>query len=140
LTVRDSSAGLTPATRRLATWSVDGARHKVHRVIYALTYGVWPTGEVDHIDGDRRNNDPANLRVATRSQNMQNRKGAGSLSALGLMGVSSAAKQNCPGYKYTITVNGKRTVKYGFATPEEAHAAYLAAKREVHPFAQAVFK
>ena len=43
-----------------------------HRVVFALRHGRWPEGAVDHIDGDRTNNRPDNLREATGSQNKHN--------------------------------------------------------------------
>ena len=43
-----------------------------HRVVFALYYGRWPVGEVDHIDGNRANNHPSNLREATKRQNQLN--------------------------------------------------------------------
>ena len=46
-----------------------------HRAVYQLVWGEIPKGyEIDHIDRNRLNNHPLNLRVVTRSQNMQNRK------------------------------------------------------------------
>ena len=44
----------------------------VHRVIFAMAHGRWPVGHLDHIDGDKLNNRPENLREATRSQNQSN--------------------------------------------------------------------
>lgn len=43
-----------------------------HRVIWALAYGQWPDGEIDHIDGNKKNNAISNLRCVTRSQNARN--------------------------------------------------------------------
>jgi len=40
-----------------------------HRVAYLFMEGKWPEKEVDHIDGDRKNNKWANLREATGSEN-----------------------------------------------------------------------
>jgi len=45
-----------------------------HRVAWALHYGEWPDGEVDHIDGDGENNRISNLRVVTSSENSMNTK------------------------------------------------------------------
>lgn len=52
--------------------SVFKATHRAHRVIWAMHYGVWPHGEVDHIDHDRQNNRIANLRVVTGHENSRN--------------------------------------------------------------------
>lgn len=45
-----------------------------HRVVWALTHGAWPEGEIDHIDGNRGNNHPSNLRDVSRSENLRNQK------------------------------------------------------------------
>ena len=45
----------------------------VHRLVYEAFKGEIPEGmEIDHIDRNRRNNNPDNLRVVTRAENMQN--------------------------------------------------------------------
>jgi hypothetical protein len=46
--------------------------YAVHRVIFLLSNG-WLPECIDHIDGDTRNNNPLNLRPATRLQNQFNR-------------------------------------------------------------------
>jgi len=43
-----------------------------HRLIYRLEHGYWPTVSVDHIDRDKQNNLPLNLRLATRSAQNRN--------------------------------------------------------------------
>lgn len=43
-----------------------------HRVIWKMTHGVEPD-EIDHIDGNRANNEPVNLRDVDRSENTKNR-------------------------------------------------------------------
>lgn len=49
-----------------------GKMYKAHRVIWALHYGEWPKGEIDHINGDRADNRIVNLRVVTASENRRN--------------------------------------------------------------------
>lgn len=48
--------------------------HRAHRVTWALVYGVWPTLEVDHINGVKTDNRLANLREASKSENGRNRE------------------------------------------------------------------
>ncbi len=54
--------------------SVDGNMTGVHRIAWALHSGEYPTIEVDHINGDGADNRLCNLRIATSSQNNQNRR------------------------------------------------------------------
>lgn len=68
----------------------DGAFRKeygAHRLAWFYVYGVWPKGQLDHINGKRDDNRIANLREATRSQNGANRA-ANSNNTSGLKGVS----------------------------------------------------
>lgn len=44
-----------------------------HRVVVALRDGEWPDGEVDHINRNKSDNRPCNLRVVTHQQNAMNR-------------------------------------------------------------------
>lgn len=51
-----------------------GEVHSAHRVIFAMVTGIWPAGQVDHINGDRSDNRPENLREVTNRQNARNQK------------------------------------------------------------------
>ena len=46
--------------------------YMAHRVAYAMHYGKWPKGEIDHINGDPGDNCIINLRDATTAQNQHN--------------------------------------------------------------------
>ena len=46
--------------------------YSAHRVIWALCYGEWPDGFIDHINGIRSDNRITNLRVVSDLQNAQN--------------------------------------------------------------------
>lgn len=50
----------------------DGGQERVHRIIYAMHYGRTIKDLVDHIDGNRLNNDPSNLRDVDHATNMNN--------------------------------------------------------------------
>lgn len=113
--------------------SVDGKRVLAHRAAWFMVHGEIPEFDIDHIDGDRTNNRIANLRKATRAENMQNeRKARANNLSSGLLGVSfsKAAGRWMAG----IRIAGRRKYLGLFDTPELAHQAYLNAKRANHPF------
>jgi hypothetical protein len=62
---------------------------------------------------------------------MQNQRRAHQGNVLGILGVSRSRSK----YKAQIRVNGKRRYLGTFDTEKEADAAYLAAKKVLHPFA-----
>ncbi|MGP3789788.1 HNH endonuclease [Pseudomonas sp. B392_1p] len=101
-----------------------------HRIAFALMTGSWPELEVDHIDGDRSNNAWANLRLVTTAQNHQNMRKPRTDNAAGHLGVSFQDGR----YRAQIQAGGKKRWLGQFATPEEASAAYVAAKRNLHEF------
>ena len=100
----------------------------VHRIAHALMTGEWPEHQVDHRDGVKTNNKWWNLRPATVAEQGQN-LGLKSCNTSGFMGVTRQGRQ----WRSAIRVKGER--HYSFhPTREEAAAAYLAAKAELHPF------
>lgn len=57
-------------------WSIkiSGVAHSAHRLAWLYVYGAWPREGVDHANGIKTDNRIANLREATHSENMQNKK------------------------------------------------------------------
>ena len=109
--------------------TVDGHRHLAHRLAWLYVYGVLPHGDTDHINGVKTDNRIANLRAATRSQNMAN-LGALSNSKSGIRGVFYFPRTDR--WRSSIRSNG-RTVHLGyFATAEEAAQAYREAATRLH--------
>lgn len=106
--------------------SIDGGQYLAHRLIWLIATGVWPSVEVDHINGDRSDNRWVNLRLATASQNkMNSATRAGTIT--GLRGVRRSCGKDR--YQSKITINGRTIYLGAFGTPTEARAAYEAAAR-----------
>jgi hypothetical protein len=96
-----------------------------HRLAWVYMNGALPPHQIDHINGDRRDNRWSNLRAASSSENMQNQRG-----------VKGAYPHKPSGtWQSSIKVNGKTIWLGKFETEEAARAAYLAAKKIHHPFA-----
>jgi hypothetical protein len=51
-----------------------GKKYYVHRLVWLMTYGDWPKGGIDHIDGNGLNNKIENLRDVAQSENTKNRR------------------------------------------------------------------
>jgi hypothetical protein len=63
----------SPDDKGYLVFCADYRRLKTHRVAWLMTYGAWPAGEIDHIDGNPSNNQIANLRDVSASENNRNR-------------------------------------------------------------------
>lgn len=46
----------------------------VHRLLFAMYHKRWPVGQIDHIDGNCKNNSINNLREVTNRENGKNQK------------------------------------------------------------------
>lgn len=106
-----------------------GKLHLEHRVIWFLYYGEWPDNEVDHINRNRSDNRISNLRLATRSENGQNRKMPTNNSS-GYKGVTWVKSRNA----WQVVINIGRQPKFlgRFATREEAASVYNKAALKYH--------
>lgn len=107
-----------------------GKRRLCHRLAWLYMTGKEPEHEVDHINGTRSDNRWVNLRDVPKSTNTQNQRAARADSASRLQGVQFCKKTGK--FRSRITVN-KQVVRLGyFSSAAEAHADYLAAKRQHH--------
>lgn len=112
--------------------AVGGRTHLLHRLAWLYVYGKWPVNQIDHIDGDKKNNRISNLREATNYQNSQNRTRANKNSKSGYLGVYPRNGR----WAASIKVNGRSKVVGWFDDPLEAHKAYLTEKAVIHPFGE----
>lgn len=109
---------------------IDYQIYLAHRLAWLITHGSWPSDQIDHINGVRHDNRLANLREATNTENQQNQRKAMVDNKSGFLGV----REQHGKFSAQIKVNGRYHHIGRFATAEEAHSAYRARKRELHPF------
>lgn len=63
--------------------------YTLHRVLWAIYHGEWPSQFIDHINHNRKDNRICNLRAVSRSENMQNQS------------LRSSNRFGCPGITKT---------------------------------------
>jgi hypothetical protein len=128
---KGSRVGHDDGTGYLQT-TIDGERHRMHRLAMFHMTGVWPAEDVDHINRVRNDNRACNLRAVTRAENSHNKcKSRNNTSGyLGVSWVPSICK-----WEARIVWNGKPKVLGYYKTPELASDAYRSAKLIYHPTA-----
>lgn len=110
--------------------TLEGVEYMAHRIIYEIHFGPIPEGcQIDHIDGNKSNNNLENLRLASRTENSYNRDKNKNNSS-GYKGVHFCNRDKR--YKAQIALEKKRKHLGSFKSAEEAYEAYLKAAREVH--------
>lgn len=102
--------------------------YRAHRLAWLLYYGVYPSGVVDHFNGNPSDNRISNLRDVSQMENLQNRTVSSPKSHTGLIGVVKDRGR----YQARIGANGVQHYLGCFQTCSEAHAAYLTAKASLH--------
>jgi len=110
---------------------VDGKLYLAHRLVWLFMYGKWPLNEIDHADGNGKNNRLENLREATSSENKENnvvRKD----NRLGITGVYYCNMNKK--YVAHITKNQKTISLGSFNSINAAKASRAAAKTKIHLF------
>lgn len=108
---------------------INGKLYFAYRLAWLYTYGKWPDGEIDHINGNPSDDRIENLRDVDRQINMQNKRSAAKNNKLNLLGVYMQHGK----YFTAISVNGKVRRLGSYDTPEKASEVYLEAKRKYHP-------
>ena len=100
-----------------------------HRAAWAIFYGVWPQGEIDHINGVRSDNRIHNLRDVPRSVNAKNtRRTPG---ASGVYGVSWDKRMK----RWRVIIHsGGRRIHLGCAKNLEQAKLIRIAAQEKHGY------
>lgn len=100
---------------------VEGKLLLVHRVVWAMQTGRWPSSHLDHRDMNKSNNRFDNLRECNDSQNMAN-GGIRKSNTSGFKGVTPSG--NRKKWKAQITYQKKLRYLGTYDTREEAHHVY----------------
>lgn len=98
---------------------LDGQRYLEHRLAWLYVTGEWPEEWVDHIDHDHSNNRFSNLREASHSENMANKR-VNKNSGTGIKGVHQRGDR----FLVKILINGERRYLGSFSTKEHAKFIY----------------
>lgn len=108
-----------------------GKTHYYHRVVMECCLGraLKSSEIVDHINRDRDDNRPGNLRIVTHEMSTYNKD-------VLAKGWSVANHGGGKRYQARITKDGKCMSLGLYATPEEAHDAYIKARLLLHPGAE----
>lgn len=102
-----------------------GIKFKVHQVVWILHNKEFPAKPIDHINRNRRDNRIENLRLAEDLENMQNLVS----STMPYAGVSKSPRSSR--FMARLTYRGKKHYLGYHDTPEQANAAYTAAKKRL---------
>ena len=105
---------------------IEGKIYRAHRLVWKYHYGKDPKEFIDHIDGNKTNNNIENLREATNQQNGFNR-GPQKNNKLGIKGVRKDRNK----YRATIIINGKEKHLGMFFTIEEARLVREEAEKKL---------
>ena len=112
---------------------IDGNSIRAHRLAFLHVTGEFPSLHVDHIDGNGTNNAWANLRNVNASINLHNQVHRKARNKTGYRGVARNHKR----YAAQIVVASQYQYLGTFDTPQEASAAYMAAKQKLTPMVAA---
>lgn len=100
-------------------------RYPRYHLVFLMVNGRWPADTIDHINGDSLDDRPSNLREATRKQNLYNKKPRPRRD-----GLPAGVYRHVGHYSSRITHDGVCHFLGRYDTAEDAHAAYLKARKE----------
>jgi len=104
-----------------------GTLHKAHRLAFYIHHRREPEGDIDHIDGNKRNNRISNLREASRSNNCCNKR-IHTNNTSGVKGVDWHSNR----WRARILAHGVSQCIGRFKTIGEAEAAVREARERLH--------
>jgi hypothetical protein len=107
---------------------LEGGAFLAHRLAWLHVHGEWPSGQIDHINGARTDNRIENLRVVTNAVNQTNLSPASSTSHSKVRGAHWNSRLRK--FQSQVEVAGKRLYLGLFDTAEQAHQAYVEARRQ----------
>jgi hypothetical protein len=119
----------TTNTEGYLVTKVRGRQYRVHRLAWLMVHGAWPEHEIDHINGVKTDNRLGNLRDVSPALNQHNKRLPQGNNSTGFLGVTRRNGR----YAAQIERAGRQVQAGSFDTPQEASAAYLAAKAVYHP-------
>lgn len=124
---RDREAFATPHSAGYLHGKFNGHAIFAHVAMFALVNGAWPSGQIDHIDGNRSNNRASNLRDVSASDNQRNQARKSS-NRSGHTGVHWHAQSRS--WRAQIRHNGKAVSLGLFPTIKAAAAARATANEK----------
>jgi hypothetical protein len=106
-----------------------GKAYKAHRVVWAILHDEWPATYIDHLNRNRSDNRPCNLRLANSLQNARNASRRVD-NPSGYKGVTFDSRSG----KWRARINTGRKCEFlGYFTDRDAaHDAYASAAHRYH--------
>lgn len=126
--IKAGDAAGSPHNAGYVSIRICGRAHLAHHIAWLLSFGVWPSLEIDHKNGVRNDNRLENLRIATRAQRQFNMKTRCN-SVSGTKGVS--LNKSTSGWQARRQGAGRKLVRT-FPTMEEARRAVVCFRDSLH--------
>ena len=115
--IPNSRAGSLVKSTGYRNISLFGRTYLEHQLIWFICNGVWPSGQIDHINQIRDDNRIVNLRDVSKADNARNRS-RNPNSKLGEHGIWYNMRTRK--YVAEITLNGKKVYQKSFDDVEQA--------------------